>query len=857
MLSRLFLALAVLCGAPPQDSSQSGPVTTALVARLEEALRATDARAIVALATSEAAVAQLVEVTTEGRPTRVVVKERDRTPTPAGQRLLLEVFTEYGGEARLSTWNIESEAEATSVRITSATRLASVTGLYRLSLNSARQYDIHNRTVTGPDLALQIEKGTAFLAETPAGPTAVVLLGGGEMRFSPGDRAERTQVQIFSGHEGMKTPFDAAFIRVRPTDFEDRFPRGTLVERPSSQSDLRRAQGIFEEYAGKTFQIELRDLSPERWWITPQAGDLIAEIRTKHFGSLTYTRSGGDSEDISLFDRRRRRNIAVYASAEKLARRGRFYSEDDLLDYDILAYDIDATVSPERLTLQGNARLKIRVRSAAVSSINLRLADTLVVQGVFSPNLGRLLHLRVIGQNSVIVNLPGTASTGTELWLNVLYSGRVQPQELDREAIASPQDTQESAQLPMEPRYLYSHRAYWYPQSPVSDYATMRLSVTAPAAFDIVASGASVGAPVPPPGVTSGQEPRRMFVFESDRPVRYLAFVATRLRQVETRQLDGVSLIMEANARQTGRAKSMTGRAEDIFSFYRSLVGKAPYPSFSIVVTERENPGGHSPAYFAVVDQVLHTTGVTWRNDPVNFESYPSFILAHEMAHQWWGQAVGWKNYHEQWISEGFAQYFAALYAEKKLGPAVIGNVMKQMRRTALEYSRQGPVYLGYRLGHIKADSRVFRSIIYNKAAMVLHMLRLFVGDEAFFRGISEFYGEWQYRKAGTGDFIAAMEKSSGRPLTRFFETWIFGESIPRVKFSYSVEGKEIVIRFEQLGEPTDFPVGVTLTYASGARADVVVNVTEKLVQKRLPLSEALRSAAANSGNQSLVEIVR
>ena len=858
MLSRLFLALALLSGAPPQDTPQPGPVTTALVARFEEAIRAADLKGIEALATDNVAVGALAEITADGRPTRAVVKERDRTATPGGQRLLLEMFLEYGGQARLSTWNIETESEGANVRITSATRLASVSGLYRLSLAASKQYEIRNLTLTAPDLALQMDRGTAFVAETVDGPTAVVLMGSGEMRFSPKDPAERTQVRIFSGHEAMKTPFDAAFIRVRPTDFRTRFPEGTLVERPASDGDRRRAQEVFEEYVGKTLQIELRDLSSERWWITPQFGDLIAEIRTKRLGSLTYTRSGGDAEDISLFDRRRRRNISVYASTEKLARRGRFYSEDDLLDYDILAYDIDATVSPERLSLQGNARIKVKIRSAAVATINLRLADTLIVQGVFSPNLGRLLHLRVIGQNSVIVNLPATATVDTELWLNVLYAGRVQPQELDREAIdLRSQDTQDSAMLPLEPRYMYSHRAYWYPQSPVSDYATMRLSVTAPAAFDIVASGASVGAPVPPPGVADGQEARRMFVFESDRPVRYLAFVASRLRQVETRQVDGVSLIMQANARQGGRARSMAGRTEEIFGFYRSLVGQAPYPSFSIVVTEKESPGGHSPAYFAVVDQVQQTAAITWRNDPVSFESYPSFILAHEIAHQWWGQAVGWKNYHEQWISEGFAQYFAALYAEKKLGPSVIGNVMKQMRRTAQDYSAQGPVYLGYRLGHIKGESRAFRSIVYNKAAMVLHMLRRFVGDEAFFKGVSDFYSAWQYRKAGTGDFIAVMEKAGGQPLGRFFETWIFGESIPRVKFSYSVEGNEVVLRFEQLGEPADFPVGVTLTYSSGARSDVVVKVTEKVIQKRLPLTGQLRSAAANTDNQSLVDIVR
>ena len=72
-------------------------------------------------------------------------------------------------------------------------------------------------------------------------------------------------------------------------------------------------------------------------------------MRTRRFGNLTYARSWGDAEDISFFDRRKRRNIAVYASAEKLAARGRFYSEDDLVDYDVQSYDIDVNFSPDRL----------------------------------------------------------------------------------------------------------------------------------------------------------------------------------------------------------------------------------------------------------------------------------------------------------------------------------------------------------------------------------------------------------------------------------------------------------------------------------------------------------------------------
>ena len=150
-------------------------------------------------------------------------------------------------------------------------------------------------------------------------------------------------------------------------------------------------------------------------------------------------------------------------------------------------------------------------------------------------------------------------------------------------------------------------------------------------------------------------------------------------------------------------------------------------------MVEDQLPGGHAPGYFAMINNPPPVSPYNWRNDPAAFQGFPEFFLAHELAHQWFGQAVGWKNYHEQWLSEGFAQYFAALYAKERRGEGAFRDVLRQFRRWAMEDSDQGPIYLGYRLGHIKGESTVFRALVYNKGAAVLHMLRRLLGDEAFF----------------------------------------------------------------------------------------------------------------------------
>src|SRR5437867_5315891 len=312
------------------------------------------------------------------------------------------------------------------------------------------------------------------------------------MRFHPAPATEKTQLKIFCGSETLDTHFDALFIRVNPSDFEQRIPPDRLTPRAVDAGAFRRADDLFREQSPKSFTLDLADLSRDTWSLLPGGGDFVADIRTRRFGTLTYARSGSEAEDITLFDRKRHRNIALYASEQKLARRGPFYNEDDLADYDVLDYDIDVAVAPERLFLEGRARIRVKVRSALLGTITLRLADSLGVRSIVSDRFGRLFAVRVRNQNSLVVNLPTPVARDTVLSFTIAYGGRLEPQMPDRETIA-PQSRstvhEDSPTIAAEPSFLYSNRSYWYPQSPVTDYATAKMRIAVPAQYDCVASG--------------------------------------------------------------------------------------------------------------------------------------------------------------------------------------------------------------------------------------------------------------------------------------------------------------------------------------------------------------------------------
>jgi aminopeptidase N len=164
-------------------------------------------------------------------------------------------------------------------------------------------------------------------------------------------------------------------------------------------------------------------------------------------------------------------------------------------------------------------------------------------------------------------------------------------------------------------------------------------------------------------------------------------------------------------------------------------------------------------------------------------------------------------------------------------------------------------VHLGYRLGHIKGDSRVFRALVYNKGAAVLHMLRRLVGDEAFFNGLRRFYYDRKFDKAGTDDLQHAFEEETGRSLERFFERWIYGASLPRLRYAARIEDGAVTMRFTQATDLIfDVPVTVTLTYNDGRTQDVVVPVTDREVVMKIPVESPVRGVQVNKDAAALAE---
>ena len=202
---------------------------------------------------------------------------------------------------------------------------------------------------------------------------------------------------------------------------------------------------------------------------------------------------------------------------------------------------------------------------------------------------------------------------------------------------------------------------------------------------------------------------------------------------------------------------------KQVLEFYGDRVG--PYSYEKLANIQSNSVGGGMEAASSIFYGDNSVTGertTRWRN-----------VVIHEIAHQWFGNAVTEYDWDDVWLSEGFATYFTLLFREHQYGRDDFVQGLRESRDRVRSFYEENP---DYRIVHDNLDdmSRVTSSQTYQKGGWTLHMLRGIIGDDAFWRGIQVYYHRYQDGNASTDDFRRAMEEASGSDLSEFFRQWLY-----------------------------------------------------------------------------------
>jgi len=474
-------------------------------------------------------------------------------------------------------------------------------------------------------------------------------------------------------------------------------------------------------------------------------------------------------------------------------------------EIDVQHYDFRLTLADTSDQITGEATIRLRAVADTLTAIRLDLDDPQTVDGMRTgmevtavEEGGAPVTYRQETDHLVITpsDVPGT---GEERTFTIRYTGV----PADGLIIGSNRHGDRTFFGDNWP----NRARHWLPVvDHPSDKATVAWTVDAPARYDVVANGERLGQ-------TSG-DGRRLTRYRTEEPLptKVMVFGAAQF-VVDSLGVQG-DIPMQSWVYPQDRVPATKDLqvAPRIVRFFEGNI--APYPFAKLAnVQSTTRYGG------------MENAGAIFYSETAMADGQSSTgLVAHEIAHQWFGNTVTEADWPHLWLSEGFATYLEQLYLEYAEGAPAMRESMSTARNQALAFQRQHP-------DEPLVDTtftdpvELLTTNPYRKGAWVLHMLRFEIGDEALWSTLQTYYERHKPGNATTADFQAAAEDVSGKDLDGYFEQWTrrAGYPILDVAWEYDDTAGAVTLTVEQVqrAEPFEFPLEIAL--AIGDTEDLAV----------------------------------
>jgi aminopeptidase N len=495
-------------------------------------------------------------------------------------------------------------------------------------------------------------------------------------------------------------------------------------------------------------------------------------------------------------------------------------------DFDVSYYLLDLDFDTSSEIVSGSVEMRAVVAGTSIDAVDLNLKDNMSVSSVMS---GAGMPLGFTHASDLLsIDLDRTYSNGEMVVLTVTYSG-------DPSGDAFDFGSRSGKPMIWSLSEPFGARDWWPCKDVPSDKAdSVDVKFTVPAGMIAASNGLLVDSTT-----VSG---RTTFWWHESYPIStYLVSIAayeytTFSDYYAYSPADSMEIQFFVFPDHYAGVQTNYGKTADMIAAYASMFGEYPFI---------EEKYGH--AEFLWGGGMEHQT-IT------SLGGYGESLIAHELAHMWWGDMITCKDFHHIWVNEGFATYCEALWNGQEYGEAYYHQDMELAK-----YFGPGTIYVP----DTSDFNRIFNSgLSYNKGSWVLHMLRHVVGDSTFFDILHAYYADpsLQYGNAGTEEFEAVCEAVSGIDLSAFFHQWIYEEYYPVYSYSWSSSENggsyTVHLTIEQLQSNTVFemPIDVTVTSASGDTTFVVSN-TSAYQSYNLTLDEEPTSVQLDKDDWILKEV--